>query len=711
MTNSEFLLWFSSEIGKMIIQTKSPAVSKYINPDKYWVAAEKLLRRINEKIDIPRPYPWRGLNKYGMEIWSRNSSILYSLPFSQGKIPTSNNHLSTTSPSPKDKNKERVATEYKAIKSLFYTIINEFRGLILSNSELRTINTQLISKLSGYYNRISEEEQFALNNMSWDKLVIGFFGETNAGKSTIIESLRILLNEQSRKELRQKKGNCDGEIVGDGRQDFTQDYHEYEMNIKGQNFVLIDVPGIEGKENLFNGKIGEALRKAHLIFYVNGRNKNIDGGTASKIKKFLGDGVKVAVLQNIRGNTDQYEFPEDRKTLMTKSTSTIMEYIKRDFRNLIGDKFHTAIPVMGLLSMCSYGEFSPKREDLTKKQRILIKYFGEDCNSNHILAKDRIRHFSNIDEVINLIYLRSNNFKTEIANANFAKMEMFCRRVLKEYIEEVENKKIKFDSYRKQVNLFINDNFEEINTTKQQFEHQIQSDIRSFFTHLIEESNAHIVACNWTSLENCFKNKKSEIETLIKSRLNESNTDLTRRINERATRLKAIPGFSSLESSIGITININELNGSYAIRKEDDISFKDFMTSASSTIGGATTGAVVGGLVGSLIPFVGTAIGAWIGGGLGALTGNVSGNIKAGDNQTERAKKKAREIIQNYRKKTENQIKSVIQKYSQTITDEIERINQIARSRIHEVDKFYYVSQSSERRLKEKLINLQNHGK
>ncbi|WP_373819138.1 hypothetical protein [Glaesserella sp.] len=38
------------------------------------------------------------------------------------------------------------------------------------------------------------------NNAEWKNFQIAFFGETNAGKSTIIETLRILLNEPSKIE-------------------------------------------------------------------------------------------------------------------------------------------------------------------------------------------------------------------------------------------------------------------------------------------------------------------------------------------------------------------------------------------------------------------------------------------------------------------------------------------------------------------------------
>lgn len=50
------------------------------------------------------------------------------------------------------------------------------------------------------------------------------FGETNAGKSTIIESLRILYREKP-SQISQIDNNADGLIVGDGRSDFTKVYN------------------------------------------------------------------------------------------------------------------------------------------------------------------------------------------------------------------------------------------------------------------------------------------------------------------------------------------------------------------------------------------------------------------------------------------------------------------------------------------------------
>lgn len=137
-------------------------------------------------------------------------------------------------------------------------------------------------------NAISELKK----NSEWDKLVIAFYGETNAGKSTLIEALRIYLGENVKtkniskfNELKQKfsglsvektrkikknKEVCemielaDGAIIGDGRPDFTRKSTSYEF----EDFILIDLPGIEGSEEKVIEEILESVKRAHAVFYV-----------------------------------------------------------------------------------------------------------------------------------------------------------------------------------------------------------------------------------------------------------------------------------------------------------------------------------------------------------------------------------------------------------------------------------------------------------
>ena len=64
--------------------------------------------------------------------------------------------------------------------------------------------TKMMERLRGIQARFDGELGMLKQHAEWDKFTMAFFGETNAGKSTIIESLRILFNEESRQELLQQ---------------------------------------------------------------------------------------------------------------------------------------------------------------------------------------------------------------------------------------------------------------------------------------------------------------------------------------------------------------------------------------------------------------------------------------------------------------------------------------------------------------------------
>ena len=55
-------------------------------------------------------------------------------------------------------------------------------------------------ELSKMQQIIADEYDSLKRNTEWNRFTIAFYGETNAGKSTIIESLRILLGEETKRE-------------------------------------------------------------------------------------------------------------------------------------------------------------------------------------------------------------------------------------------------------------------------------------------------------------------------------------------------------------------------------------------------------------------------------------------------------------------------------------------------------------------------------
>ncbi|GAA7190665.1 hypothetical protein BD0068_07480 [Helicobacter pylori] len=91
----------------------------------------------------------------------------------------------------------------------------------------------------------------------------------------------------------------DGAIIGDGRSDFTLKTRSYSFQYNHQNFILLDVPGIEGSEKKVIDQISNATQKAHAIFYVtktpNPQQKGEEGkrGTIEKIQRQLDSQTEV----------------------------------------------------------------------------------------------------------------------------------------------------------------------------------------------------------------------------------------------------------------------------------------------------------------------------------------------------------------------------------------------------------------------------------
>ncbi len=96
---------------------------------------------------------------------------------------------------------------------------------------------------------------------------------------------------------------ADGKIIGAGMSDFTKTNTSYSFNIDGVGFDLIDVPGIEGKEETVNDSIIEAVQKAHAVFYVTRKPSapqtgDAKEGTLEKIKRHLGAQTEVWTIFN-----------------------------------------------------------------------------------------------------------------------------------------------------------------------------------------------------------------------------------------------------------------------------------------------------------------------------------------------------------------------------------------------------------------------------
>lgn len=132
--------------------------------------------------------------------------------------------------------------------------------------------------------------------------------ETAHHQHTLIQQ-RQNNESQSAQLLVQLESLADGEIIGDGRADYTRQTQRYDLELNGQPFALLDVPGIEGKEGLVLSEIERAVQTAHAVFYVTNQPAPPQTGdaqrqgTLEKIKQHLGAQTEVWTIFNKKSPT------------------------------------------------------------------------------------------------------------------------------------------------------------------------------------------------------------------------------------------------------------------------------------------------------------------------------------------------------------------------------------------------------------------------
>ena len=95
----------------------------------------------------------------------------------------------------------------------------------VENEEIEEAKKETQKILKILQNKLENNIQDLKKNSEWDTFTIAFYGETNAGKSTLIETLRILLNEKTKIEERKKFNEI--------KKDINNNLEKYEQIEKG----------------------------------------------------------------------------------------------------------------------------------------------------------------------------------------------------------------------------------------------------------------------------------------------------------------------------------------------------------------------------------------------------------------------------------------------------------------------------------------------
>ncbi len=296
----------------------------------------------------------------------------------------------------------------KSIKDLQKIFENTDGG----DERLRAFSQEALKKFKNLESESLKELESLKNNEEWEKFTIAFYGETGAGKSTLIECLRLFFKEPSKINQQErfkrlyadvKNPNYsffgflkrffkrlvgadleklqDGAIIGDGRSDFTKETKSYTFKHNNQSFVLLDVPGIEGDEKKVKQQISNATQKAHAIFYVTKtpappqKGEEKKEGTIEKIQKQLGSQTEVYTLYNKPINNPRAL--KDR--LIDENEKESLRDLNEKMKNILGKHYmdYTAVSAQAAF----YGLSSallPESDFYKNKQKFLEVFKAEE---------------------------------------------------------------------------------------------------------------------------------------------------------------------------------------------------------------------------------------------------------------------------------------------------------------------------------------------
>lgn len=309
-----------------------------------------------------------------------------------------------------------------------------------SDERLRKFNQKALEEFKNLESESLKELESLKNNEEWEKFTIAFYGETGAGKSTLIECLRLFFKEPGKMDQQErfkrlyadvKNSNYvknhessehaeleklqDGAIIGDGRSDFTLKTKSYTLKHNNQSFVLLDVPGIEGDEKKVKQQISDATQKAHAIFYVTKTpappQKGEEGkeGTIEKIQKQLDSQTEVYTLFNKPINS-----PRALKDgLIDENEKESLKILNEKMKAILGKHYEGHQVVSAQAAFYGLSSALLPESDFYKNKQKFLEIFKEE----ELLYKS---HFKQLGKFIAEELLKNSRKKIIESNCNKA---------------------------------------------------------------------------------------------------------------------------------------------------------------------------------------------------------------------------------------------------------------------------------------------------
>lgn len=417
-------------------------------------------------------------------------------------------------------------------------------------------------------------------------------------------------------------GCIDGKIIGTGQPDYTQDSTEYNLVINDNEFLLIDIPGIEGDEGKYRDIIQRSLVKAHVIFYVNGSGKKAEKDTLEKIKNYMHDGTSVYAIFNVHCKPKKERIQEFDRTYQEelaeayeKQKKEIVKQTEKELRSFLGDNFKGSICINGLMSFCAmamnrYGRSTiaqGENKNLRSTQEKFLKEYSNDVQA--------MRCDSCISEAQTIITDKIDHFDQYILEENLKKLKTRLTDVLYDITSLREKEKTKIRNFLREYDTF------ELNceTARDDFIQTIgrigKTEVTSAFDPLMEALFSEVEQrkgkLDDQAIERIFSEHQDQIAQDIKNAVTAKITSAVKEYQEAIdeAQKRLIKDLQRAQTKFEISMSSDKLHFGTSFNSGLNIDFKAITGGAFKLAGYTYSGF----LIGSLFPGIGNIIGAVVG--------------------------------------------------------------------------------------------------
>ena len=549
--------------------------------------------------------------------------------------------------------KEKILTEEKERIKESLEIQNE-KKLELINKEKENKKLEIDTVIKEEKNNINNKFKEYIYKIKENRKKINEIEISNKELSKTLkkEKNNIESKEKRKKELEREtlekesalEKYQDGMIIGNGLSDFTRENIEYKFDLGNQKFNIIDMPGIEGKEEIVVNSITRALKKAHMVFYVTRKAAPPQAGdenrkgTIEKIKEQLGSQTEVRTIYN-KSITNKKQLSN---VLITEDEKIGLKEMDKKMKEILKDNYVGSLVISAKLSYLAISEcLLSKNIDYKKRSEFLdsfsaekllnisgMKQFFDDLERNLVFNyKEKIKksNYNKIKYILNKVinHLDENEKNTAEISKKFKEQIENSKEQINNKIIDLENKFYKIKS--KTLNNFLN------TTTKEVYDY-IDRDITK---SELEKKLKEIIIKNQTVIEKEFKEKSDE-----------NIAEFKEAIKEIANNLKKY-----LENILSYNFKFNSIDD-FEINLDIDIGVKI----------GKLLMVIIGGILMFWNPM------GWVGMTLGAIS-IFLGVIDAIGGFFSKEHKKAQQ-----RKSVDRNIKDIVEKLNEKIDEKIDEV-------------------------------------